>query len=168
MGCALKLDFHYENQRDWSFFEDKHRTEYGYVSSDPVNFIDPTGLDREIIRDPNGYTHDVLHIFTPGAKGSDMYLEFGPGVDVEKYQAAIDLPGVVTISKNRPSGNVLAGSYKQTSVADDNETIIRALAAKYKARDGNLKYNFVQGLLNNFTPESNSTNCRGFADGVGK
>jgi len=30
MGCALKLDFHYENQRDWSFFEDKHRTEYIY------------------------------------------------------------------------------------------------------------------------------------------
>ena len=38
MGCALNLDSNYENQRDWSFFEDKHRTEYEY------------NLDRQVVK----------------------------------------------------------------------------------------------------------------------
>jgi RHS repeat-associated protein len=155
-------------QRDPIKFEGGDTNLYAYVGNDPVNYVDPSGLDREIIRDPTGYTHDVLHLFTPGVPNSDVYIEFGPGVNVGKDQAASDVTGVVTISPNRPRGSVVPGSYQRTSASQDRATLLAALANRYRAIDGQLSYNFLGGLLKPYSQGDSATNCRGFAEGIGR
>lgn len=142
---------------------------YGYVGENPVNYIDPSGLDQEILRSSNGWGHETLHIFTPGVPDSDVYIDFGPARDVENYEFATNIPAVVSISKIRPKEVlVLEGSFKKTSVEKDKETIRRALEAANRAKSGSLKYNFLGGQIFNYTKDSKITNCRAFAEGLGK
>ena len=56
----------------------------------------------------------------------------------------------------------------KTSIDHDAETITKAIAAYNKAKKGILKYNLVGGLMSDYTPSSEATNCRSFAEGLGK
>jgi len=133
MGCALKLDFHYENQRDWSFFEDKHRTEYMYDGRGNLIAKNPKNIAEKAYR----YEYTSLNQLSKFSIFSDPF-----GSVLESYQYNYDILGrriskaavvsqnsVRTISTFRYDGPNVIFEWQRRIV--NNSTVSNALVASY-------------------------------------
>ena len=140
---------------------------YSYVGQNPVTFVDPSGLDREIIRSSisGGIPHDTLHIYDPKMPGNSLYIGFGPADGKVKVATNlfVDVPGFVDISELRPKGSVLSESILKSSVQQDSLLLERALDAQRRSIRGELLYNLFSGPYNQ---NSSRANCRTFAEGL--
>ena len=133
---------------------------YWYTQNNPMNYIDPTGLDRvEVLLE--GGTHVGLLIFDPEIPGNNIFIDFGPrklSLDVllnKPVSAVVD----IDFSVSRDVGVRIPGTHIRQSRENDDRDIQRALRFQEAAKRGNLLYQLLD-----FNNDDSSFNCRGFVD----
>ena len=132
---------------------------YAYADNDPVNKIDPNGLDSYWVVQPMFYGHTILVIDNPYQSRGKMSIEFGPkGFDISKLLFG-NHPGKVEIYSGVPtSGWRVPGSYKESNRSEDRKILEKAYHLRDLVNSGQIGYSLIGG-----TGDNASTNCVGFS-----
>ncbi len=141
---------------------------YRYVSNDPVNFVDFTGNDKQlIVISVKGVPHTILRIFDPKMPGNDVYVDFGPGYgdgNISKLDALGSLRGAVDITNTRPGNIIKEFDPIATSQQETSNLLSKAQSLQQEAKDGNLKFSIFDFNLEDKNKGTRSTNCMGFTN----
>lgn len=140
---------------------------YAYVMSNPVNFIDPFGLDSFTVNQG----HDYLVVDDPDHPGHFLAFDFYPDPNSDGLDRVFGaVPAIVreqSLTPQKvanfafmdygPRGLIL--TWRNQSSADDRRTIERARELKRLAEERQLKYNAFQA-------RKDTLNCIGFTRAV--
>ena len=134
---------------------------YGYVLADPINLVDPSGLDATFYQQL-GF-HTVVVVDNPDKPGDVISIDLGPRVDVpltSNIWAGLTgggVPGEIRILEGEPPLSFPIYTREQTPQKD------RALIERARI----LQRSFYRGFLEfnplGFNLEGSATNCIGFA-----
>lgn len=134
---------------------------YGYVGNDPINRIDPSGLDYQFAQE--NLWHSQLRIDDPDNPGNVVTIDLVPkdGLTLQSL-AAIFTAGSVTgevriFSGTAPLSFAIPGAKINQSKEQDRALINRAKMLQKAFKDGDLKFSPLGFDLN-----GNGTNCIGF------
>jgi len=137
---------------------------YDYVFQNPINLVDPSGLDSYIATDPTFPGHELLVIDAPDRVGGFIVFEFVP---TKRFTGIFfDVPGTVRerrfgLNEKFPFIEVPFTRIKQDPIKD-KMTIERARNLKKAAESGDLRFLAIPI----FGAESGELNCIGFIVGV--
>jgi RHS repeat-associated protein len=115
---------------------------YGYSVNDPVNRIDPDGLDSFIISN----MHEYLVVSDPDSPGNFIVFDFAPKGGIEqgiKITSAVEarVREQTMTAQEVANLGLLKLSKRKQSAAEDRATIRRARELMELANKGQLKYN---------------------------
>ncbi|OGX10542.1 MAG: hypothetical protein A2Y05_01365 [Omnitrophica WOR_2 bacterium GWA2_53_43] len=126
---------------------------YTYVHNNPVNFVDPLGLDSYIVLELG---HEMIVIDDPENPGGLLIFDFYP--NGEKIFDGITKPVVGTVREQKlaPGENLffeywafeIPGTRKKQSIDEDKMMIERARQLKNAAATGDLRYRLFFTNLN--------------------
>jgi RHS repeat-associated protein len=122
---------------------------YGYTFADPVNLIDPSGLDVTLYLAPP--YHSVMSVTNPSSPSGKTFADFYPRGNQIGLTGPV--PGKVNIGSSYPLFLIPYITYK-TSSSQDNQILQKIKSLRNLSNNGSYKYSVIgQG----------GDNCFGFS-----
>lgn len=129
---------------------------FGYSLNDPINRVDPSGLDSYVT---TSFGHVYLVVDNPAQPGGKKVFDMFPS-DGHVQGVYSGVPATIREQTFGPGQDIpgikLPGSYRVQNSAADQMTINQARSLQDMANQGQLKYNA-------FGAAKDSMNCWGFA-----